>query len=517
MFAAVATWTLLFTVSLSSFRETLSLGFIAFVISVLFLSLSFRKTHISNNRWPSVAVVSAMISVSILLAGYPVQMLTDNSGFKHPFAATLVLIFVGCLAACISAVVDPNQFSLHSLYKEGLIRTFLGASRSQKTTRGKRQIGSPTAEMAVSVGPRQPNPITNIDQHDDIPFEWLRSGKKVELPIFLMNATANGVGRGDTEQRTQREHSFTFNPYFCGSSSSDMGFSSTHRVFSKGLQHGITLGTAMAISGAAVTPVNRKGRGPFHALLLGIMNARLGLWIANPRYPDLVTQSSPKLAGFTILREMLGIPNILGRWINLSDGGHFDNLGVFELLRRGCRRIVVVDASCDKDGHFSDLANLSLRAKSELGIEIVPHLSGEVVLTDSRDEGMKVTGNSSWAWFDVIFDSDLPKGRILYVKPSIKTRQALPVEVAHYSKIAPDYPHETTLDQFFSDLQMEAYRSLGEVCMTEAMDAALGKLGSNPPGVDKVLRQSWFRRHIETAPYIGRIDPVAKSLRAAEG
>jgi hypothetical protein len=186
---------------------------------------------------------------------------------------------------------------------------------------------------------------------------------------------------------------------------------------------------------------------------------------------------------------MLGFRAKFDEWIHLSDGGHFENLGVYELLRRGCRRIVVIDASCDPDRTFSDLANAIRRARIDLGIQVHRHGSWEIFgpdgaprkefqtkveMSDCGPVGQPSAGQArSWSWFEINYGQDLPRGRLLYVKPSVYEDQDLPVEVRNYWRESPGFPHESTADQFFAERQMEAYRSLGELCMIDAMTAVL--------------------------------------------
>jgi hypothetical protein len=59
-----------------------------------------------------------------------------------------------------------------------------------------------------------------------------------------------------------------------------------------------------------------------------------------------------------------------GKDLYLSDGGHFDNLGVYEMVRRRCRFVVLSDAGCDPDCTFLDLGNAIRKAFIDQGIRI---------------------------------------------------------------------------------------------------------------------------------------------------
>jgi hypothetical protein len=252
----------------------------------------------------------------------------------------------------------------------------------------------------------------------------------------------------------------------------------------------------MAVSGAAVSPTSGRSTHPIKAFVFGVLNARLGLWVGNPREGEVVRVAKPKLGGFTVLKEMLGLRGKFGKWIHLSDGGHFENLGIYELLRRGCRRVIAIDASCDPRFEFSDLANAIRRARIDLGIEIV-HV-GDWRMGGKRDfNGIDIKNKNltseveadAWTAFDIVYAPDLPRGRLLYVKPCIHSAATLPVEIRSYLNESPNFPHETTADQFFTERQLEAYRALGERCVTDALShtIGIGKTASEDRGLTSLL------------------------------
>ena len=54
----------------------------------------------------------------------------------------------------------------------------------------------------------------------------------------------------------------------------------------------------------------------------------------------------------------------------LSDGGHFENTGCYELIRRRVSFIVFSDAGQDPGYQFADFANLVRKARTDFGAEI---------------------------------------------------------------------------------------------------------------------------------------------------
>lgn len=392
------------------------------------------------------------------------------------------------LVLFLAATTNVNRYSLHAIYKDGLVRTFLGASRlGHRNTSVSRPSGvSHDSEEAKQFSPRRPEPVTDIDDDDNPMLAWLISRPERELPILLLNAAINGMNPSDLDGRVPRQWPFTFSQHFTGSPATGIGYAPTANFFSdNGRAGGLSLGAAMAVSGAAMSPTSGKTTRPLSALVLGILNARLGIWIGNPQSPASVRRTKPPLGGFTVLREMFGLRAAFGEWIHLSDGGHFENIGVYELIRRGCRRIVVVDASCDPERSFDDLADAIRRARIDLGVKVFrerdweifgpSHNKAPTARFETSDVGpssapsFAALQNRSWTWFEVDYGAGLPLGRILYVKPSIYYDEVLPVEIKQYWAESSQFPHESTADQFFTEKQMDAYRSLGELCMKDAL------------------------------------------------
>lgn len=374
----------------------------------------------------------------------------------------------------ISLVTDVNTFSLHALYKEGLVRTFLGASRVDHRARATEPAGT-EAMARPQFSMRRPDPVTNIDDDDNPALYWLTSTKDRKLPVLLLNAAVNGRSRTDMDGRVPRAWPYTFSQYYSGSPAAGVGYSKTEKLFRNRGGRGLTLGTAMAVSGAAMSPTSGHSTHPLRAFVFGLLNARLGLWIGNPSFPNKVGEERPALTGWTILAEVLGFRAWFSRWIHLSDGGHFENLGIFELVRRGCSRIIAVDASCDPGVNFQDLANVIRRARIDLGVNIARDETWEIPSPASdgrgRTKGALMRDQAS-AWFTIDYGDGLPLGRLLYIKPMVRDEPNLPVEILQYWKSSPTFPHETTADQFFTEAQMEAYRSLGHKCGREAIGRA---------------------------------------------
>lgn len=491
MLSGAVLW--LFASGISLFADEIylalaNLGLVAKV--VLFILMSIIAAALIWRR-TLVPIYLALTGIFLLAvsAAITTPIVTWWQAVIGPHVWFLFLLSSG-LTLCLAALINVNRFSMHSVYREALVRTFLGASRLSAKNMGIRSPSGLKEGELPQFAPRHPDPITNIDDDDNPALAWMQSRPDRALPVFLLNAAVNGVSRGDVDGRAPRQWPYTFSQYFCGSPAYGVGYSPTEKIFSRRGVKSLTLGTAMAVSGAAVSPTAGISTHPVKAFVFGVLNARLGLWIGNPQYPTAVPLERPGLTGMSVLLEVLGVRRRFAKWIHLSDGGHFENLGVYELLRRGCSRIVAIDCSCDPDEKMSDLANAFRRARIDLGV-VVRNEDQDDFMEDSPsrvqresarwgDNGLtspesdETREAACWKWYTIYYGENLPLGRLLYIKPSLKGTFELPIEVHQYAKNSPSFPHETTADQFFSEAQMEAYRALGQVCSNDALAAAIG-------------------------------------------
>jgi len=111
---------------------------------------------------------------------------------------------------------------------------------------------------------------------------------------------------------------------------------------------GILLGNVVATSGAAANPNMGYHTSTALSALLSVFNVRLGRWCGNPRHRSAWRKVSPRFGGLALINEVFGMMNSRSSFLNISDGGHFENLGIYELVRRRCRIVVAVDAGCDR-------------------------------------------------------------------------------------------------------------------------------------------------------------------------
>jgi hypothetical protein len=381
----------------------------------------------------------------------------------------LAILSVGLILAVLflSWRVDVNDFSLHHFYRNRLVRCYLGASNPD----------------------RKPEPFTGFDPADDVRLGELDQDYSGPYPI--LNAALNITGGEELGYATRRAKSFVFTPAYCGYelgspgegpgqftredgytpsfAQTSLGRSACTRT-KFGSEGGISLGTAMAISGAAASPNMGYFTSPATAFFMTLFDVRLGWWMGNPRYPDKWRSTGPRLGLGCLLSELLAHSDQKRGYVYLSDGGHFENLAVYELIRRRCRLIVACD--CDSDPHyqFDNLLGLIEKARMDFGARIEINYSA----LRPRDGGRESERNYvvGTIYYDPLNDSDV--GTVIYIKSSMPKRQAigvapsalaerlLPDDVWRYADQHPTFPHQSTADQWFDELQFESYRALGE-------------------------------------------------------
>jgi len=349
------------------------------------------------------------------------------------------LYFLGLVGFAVfcNFFFSVNVFSLHGMYRSRLIRAYLGASNESRT----------------------PDFFTNFDQDDNLPEAELP--KDASAPLHIINATLNLVATTNTAWTQRKAESFTFSPMHCGSFR--VGYVPTKQYAGT---KGITLGTAMAISGAAFNPNMGYHSSPLLTLIMTLFNARLGYWLPNPKLKKgtrFFRLSSPQFALGPLLNEALGRTNDTGRYVQLSDGAHFENLALYEMVMRRCRRIIVVDGGADPKFEFEDLGNAIRKIRIDLGIPIEFKSQNHIKTGNNPQAAYCAMASISYKDVD---GGHVKDGELIYFKPAVRGSES--IDVQNYATAHKDFPHETTADQFFNEAQFESYRKLG-VTMVEAV------------------------------------------------
>lgn len=398
----------------------------------------------------------------------------------------LIALFV--VARILSWRLDVNEFSIHLLYRNRLTRCYLGASHHdrdpQAFTGFDMNDDIPLAELAVQPREAEPRPMSrwakltqSLSFDDSTPSQRCYDG-----PYPLVCTALNLVSGKDLAWQKRKARSFIYSPLFCGydyfstgKRDGRLGVNAYRPTPSFSGEKGPYLGTAMAISGAAASPNMGYHSSPALTFLMGVFNVRLGWWAGNTRHASSWKLPGPRSATYLAL-ELFGRTDDEKRFVYLSDGGHFENLGLYELVRRRCRYIIVCDASCDPAMSFSNLGNAIEKCRRDLGAEIDIDISrlrlrhGERLSKDHYAVGtIRYKDSGSAAGNEPGLTSCL-----LYIKSSLTGKE--PEDVQAYAAEHPAFPHDSTAEQFFDETRFESYRALGQNvfrCIAEDVAGAI--------------------------------------------
>jgi predicted acylesterase/phospholipase RssA len=375
------------------------------------------------------------------------------------------IVLVGVLV--LGFFCNANYLSLGRMYRDRLMEMFMPNRLAIETTEW--QPATEAEDFLIS------------DLLPDV------KGSKRLFHLVCCNVILTDAVRDSF--RGRGGDSFTFSPLYSGSSAT--GWAPSDRVAGGGM----SLATAMATSGAAANPdaaVAGAGltRNRLVAFLMWMFNVRLGCWLRNPQ--------SIRASG----REPIWPPNfwvpglwqgLLGRaldedanYVELSDGGHFDNTGLYELIRRRVDIIVLSQASADPNYVMDDLANAIERVRADFGVHIrfdIPgfepakirprrtEVHGKKTRERYADRGYALArihypklapdGGQSQAEGQTTDWENFDTGYLLYLQATKIEEIRSRIDIDSYARVHPDFPNESTANQFFDEDQLEAYRELG--------------------------------------------------------
>ncbi len=377
-----------------------------------------------------------------------------QSGFDY--RPTCFLILAG-LSLIFGYFVNLNFLGPHYIWRNRLMEAFMPDAEAVADNKWKaatRANGGLMKDMCdVNKNPR-PYHIVNTN-------------------VILSNSkTVEYSGRGGDN--------FIISPLYCGSAATGWKTTETYQTKST---RGITLASAMATSAAALNPnagVSGEGvtRNVMVSVLLSMLNLRLGYWASNPDRED--TLSSPNFISPGLTSEIFrnGFTEHNSNLL-LSDGGHYENLGLYELIRRKLSLIIVSDGGADPLFNFDDLANAVEKVRVDFGAKICftePWATGGILpntLDKTLFQKKYEIAERGYAIAEIVYN-DGSKGKLVYIK--LAMIEELPTDVYSYKGINKAFPHQPTSDQFFDEKQFEAYRELGYYSTKKMMSSDEGKL-----------------------------------------
>lgn len=492
--------------------------------------------------------IESFLGLVVLLFLLVVGIITMDTSDEWTRSQSLLAVAGAFALFLFGFILNPNSLSFHRYYRKQLADAFL------------------------SHAGRYRNMLLKKVFHADDQAEH----RDYIAPYPLINTCLNlqNPGGQDKFKGAKASDYFLLSPTFCGSKLSR--FIRTAEF--PGYTH-MTLPAALTISAAAVNPGMGIYSNKLLSILMTLFNARLGFWVNNPDagartlFPKWTTNLVWWPSFF--FKELLSKIDTRNRKLNISDGGHIENLAVYELLRRRCRLILAVDAGADPESTFADLENLSLRARNELGVdirfrpgedpveiirpkatsgyarkrfaladlmkiweefEVKDEQGNPVMIRKRRIEGGKIveteeklealvnyfySGNDKHflkfrldlkaergidlseerydalrqlaekkvkselqAMSDKQGSDKIKIGTLVYIKSSVTSPRKLFVpeytssgqknlqfDTFKYKIYHPDFPHESTADQFFDPVQWESYFQLGQFIATDILNA----------------------------------------------
>jgi hypothetical protein len=407
---------------------------------------------------PGAASIPAMEVLTSRGAPVPWQDHYAVLSRTDPALSVALLIALLAVGWIMARYININTFSLHGMYRDRLIRAYLGASNVR----------------------RKANKFTGFARDDDFAMHALDVRLK---PLHVVNLTLNLVATNRLAWQQRKAQPFTVTPLHCGNF--ELGYRPSSHY---GGPHGISLGTAVAISGAAASPSMGSRSSPAVGFVMTLLNARLGSWLGNPGEAGAHTwqYAGPRSAIGSLVKEAFGLTSNQNDYVYLSDGSHFENLGLYEMMLRRCRYIVVLDCGCDPDFAFDDLGNAVRKIRIDLRIPIT---FDDAFMRPLRERNRRCA--VATIGYSAV-DQGAQDGWLIYVKPMRLGNE--PPDVDNYFRTHPEFPHQSTSNQWFDESQTESYRMLGLHTVNEMCEGWPG--GS----LDD------FRQHVERE-YLGAKRP----------
>jgi hypothetical protein len=451
-------------------------GAVVFLLFI-FIAIAFATTLLLYFLGYSIGTPS-------VLGPFPANYdhITVLEGTRFFFLALILLglTAVGLFMACF---VNVNKFSLHGAYRDRLVRAYLGASNKD----------------------RKQNTFTGFDDADNIELHALEH----QRPLHVINATVNLVGGKNLAWQNRRAASFTMSALHCGSWALKGYRKSDSYCLGTSSRKALRLGTAMAISGAAANPNMGYYSSSIVTFLMSIVNIRLGWWLGNTGEPgsdkDLIfwnrrefyKKESPSIAIWPLINETLGRTDERKHFLNVSDGGHFENLALYEMVLRRCKLIVLSDGAADADFKFGEIANAIQKCKVDLGVDIQFLGSMNIRARSKEKETDQKEPKSRFAigsitYPETYFEDETDEetgtvskkeknhtGWLIYTRPTYYSKNE-PRDIMNYAESNEQFPHQSTGDQMYDEKQFEAYRGLGYLTMSEIMKIFLATSKGDP-------------------------------------
>jgi GNAT superfamily N-acetyltransferase len=391
-------------------------------------------------------IVGLTSMVSLLIRGFRDWQLSEWALAAIALGGVLLVVFL----------FDTAESGLHSAVRARTARAYLG---SQPVSTGN----------ALT-----PNRAVEAQPGDDFPMRDLRHLGK---PLHLVCCAANDLSGDPLRNLNRGARSATV-------SALGLAIGDSYVPWRRECP---TLGSLITASAASFNPnmgAVSMQTGPVMRFLVTALNLRLGLWlpaVTRGRVGALVDRWLP---GRLFYAEMLGLTRAdLKYQVHLSDGAHFDNTGIYELIRRRCRFILLSDCSEDLRVTFDDIGNAIRKVRQDFDIEVRIDLAPLRLDRQGLSKQHVAVGEIEYAPDDM--------GTLIVIKPSLTGDE--PVDVQQYGARNARFPHEPTRNQFYDAAQWESYRRLGYHAAASAF-SIVDRLGGelSAARVFAALRVRWY-------------------------
>jgi hypothetical protein len=391
---------------------------------------TIASAKLSYAGWNVAAVKE--FNLYLLRKLYPELFYTEGKAYRWIVVAGdqwwRLKCFTGAfLLLLLGLFVDMNRTSLHRFYRNRLEHAYIVPPTKTRTDISLSDLR--TTELGA-------------------PYHIINATVELSHPRFLDEVDKEC--REPSLDRRDRQ-SFIFSQQYCGSTAT--GWMRT-RDYEAYLKENISLSDAMALSGAALDPMP-TGSLPI-TVLMTVLNLGLGQWMPNPS----LGRPKDRPSAWQIYRDWRR-PIEASSYCFVGDGGFSDNSGITSLLKRRCRVIIAVDASCDGHQEFTDLGVALRTARIQEGIRIVDprHSDREIDTKDFYQNKERYCARHYVVGRILYPEHGVPDGWLVYLKPSFTGDEG--TALLDYRLQEPGFPHDTTADQFYDYAKFESYRQLG--------------------------------------------------------
>ncbi|MFZ1326026.1 MAG: patatin-like phospholipase family protein [Candidatus Contendobacter sp.] len=402
------------------------------------------------------------VFISTLAYATLVQWAIFSPDFIQSLMWTTWIIILGVALIWICRFGSNSQWindtSLHPFYRARLTRAYLGAANEKRFSEGEGENFK-----------RQYKSVDQVADGDDIEIEEY----KPDIyggPLHLINLCLN-----ETKNSTPGKHGVNLDRKACPVTISSYFVEVNRKIskFRKDIHQG-SLAQWISVSGAAASSGAgaRTNRG--WSSLVYLFGARLGYWALQFKEKQSANESQliiwnylPKLA--MQWSELTANYDTAAPYCLLSDGGHFENTGVYPLISRKLPFIILVDCGADPQYRFTDLQELIRRTRIDHQVEITFYSRGEaaklfpnskqISLEILSPEEMSDNRSTRGVMLARIRYPDESFGTLLIIKPNL--HEYLPLDIKVYARENSVFPQQPTADQFFDEAQWESYQRLG--------------------------------------------------------